>query len=139
MNPDFIFAYPAYNVRGTELNAVIGRNQLKRLDDNNAIRTRNLKLFLNGLDPAKYQTDFAVEGGMVCTNDDELYEAIRIYRSHGMVREAAEQKTKDRYQSEYPDLNPDFIFAYPAYNVRGTELNAVIGRNQLKRLDDNNA
>ena len=80
-----------------------------------------------------------VEGGMVCTNDDELYEAIRIYRSHGMVREAAEQKTKDRYQSEYPDLNPDFIFAYPAYNVRGTELNAVIGRNQLKRLDDNNA
>jgi CDP-6-deoxy-D-xylo-4-hexulose-3-dehydrase len=80
-----------------------------------------------------------VEGGMVCTNDDELYEAIRIYRSHGMVREAAEQKTKDRYQSEHPDLNPDFIFAYPAYNVRGTELNAVIGRNQLKRLDDNNA
>jgi len=80
-----------------------------------------------------------VEGGMVCTNDDELHEAIRIYRSHGMIREAAEQETKDRYQSKYPDLNPDFIFAYPAYNVRGTELNAVIGRNQLKRLDDNNA
>ena len=79
-----------------------------------------------------------VEGGMVCTNDDELYEAIRIYRSHGMVREASERATKDRYQSEHPDLNPDFIFAYPAYNVRGTELNAVIGRNQLKRLDDNN-
>jgi len=80
-----------------------------------------------------------VEGGMVCTNDDELYEAIRIYRSHGMVREASEQTTKDHYTAEYPDLNPDFIFAYPAYNIRGTELNAVIGRNQLKRLDDNNA
>jgi CDP-6-deoxy-D-xylo-4-hexulose-3-dehydrase len=62
LNPDFIFAYPAYNVRGTELNAVIGRNQLKRLDDNNTIRTRNLRLFLNRLDPIKYQTDFAVEG-----------------------------------------------------------------------------
>ena len=80
-----------------------------------------------------------VEGGMVCTNDDELYEAIRIYRSHGMVREASEQSTKERYQSKHPDLNPEFIFAYPAYNVRGTELNAVIGRHQLKRLDDNNA
>ena len=80
-----------------------------------------------------------VEGGMVCTNDDELYESIRIYRSHGMVREASEETTKDHYSSEYPDLNPDFIFAYPAYNVRGTELNAVIGRNQLKRLDENNA
>ena len=61
-----------------------------------------------------------VEGGMVCTNDDALYEAIRIYRSHGMVREASEQSTKERYQSEHPDLNPEFIFAYPAYNVRGT-------------------
>jgi len=80
-----------------------------------------------------------VEGGMVCTNDDELCEFIRIYRSHGMVREASEQATKDYYTSKHPDLNPDFIFAYPAYNVRGTELNAVIGRNQLKRLDDNNA
>jgi CDP-6-deoxy-D-xylo-4-hexulose-3-dehydrase len=80
-----------------------------------------------------------VEGGMVCTNDDALYETIRIYRSHGMVREAAEQSTKERYQSEHPDLNPEFIFAYPAYNVRGTELNAVIGRHQLKRLNDNNA
>ena len=80
-----------------------------------------------------------VEGGMVCTNDDELYESIRIYRSHGMVREASEETTKDHYTSKYPDLNPDFIFAYPAYNVRGTELNAVIGRNQLKRLDENNA
>jgi CDP-6-deoxy-D-xylo-4-hexulose-3-dehydrase len=79
-----------------------------------------------------------VEGGMVCTNDDALYDALRIYRSHGMVREAAAE-TKDRYQAEHPDLNPDFIFAFPAYNVRGTELNAVIGRNQLKRLDDNNA
>ena len=80
-----------------------------------------------------------VEGGMVCTNDDELHEAIRIYRSHGMVREAASQATKDHYTTEHPDLNPDFIFAYPAYNVRGTELNAVIGLNQIKRLDNNNA
>jgi len=78
-----------------------------------------------------------IEGGMVCTNDDTLYDALRIYRSHGMVREAAAE-TKERYQAEHPDLNPDFIFAFPAYNVRGTELNAVLGRNQLKRLDDNN-
>ena len=79
-----------------------------------------------------------VEGGMVCTNEDELYEAIRLYRSHGMVREASEQTTKERYTANHPDLNPDFIFAYPAFNVRGTELNAVIGRHQMKRLDANN-
>ena len=62
LNPDFIFAYPAYNMRSTELNAVIGRSQLGRLDENNRLRTRNLKLFLDNLDPSKYQTDFATEG-----------------------------------------------------------------------------
>lgn len=80
-----------------------------------------------------------IEGGMVCTNDDALYEALRLFRSHGMVREASQPATKAGYHAQYPDLNPDFIFAYPAYNVRGTELNAVLGRNQLKRLDENNA
>jgi CDP-6-deoxy-D-xylo-4-hexulose-3-dehydrase len=62
LNPDFIFAFPAYNVRSTEMNAVIGRSQLKRLDENNKLRTDNLRLFLNNLDPDKYQTDFVVEG-----------------------------------------------------------------------------
>jgi CDP-6-deoxy-D-xylo-4-hexulose-3-dehydrase len=62
LNPEFIFAFPAYNVRSTELNAVIGRSQLNRLDDNNRLRTRNLKVFLDTLDQSRYQTDFAVEG-----------------------------------------------------------------------------
>jgi CDP-6-deoxy-D-xylo-4-hexulose-3-dehydrase len=79
-----------------------------------------------------------VEGGMVCTNDSHLYEVIRMLRSHGMVREATSNALKQAYQQQYPDCNPEFIFAFPAFNVRSTELNAVIGRSQLKRLDDNN-
>lgn len=79
-----------------------------------------------------------VEGGMACTNDAELYETLRMFRSHGMVREASPQ-VRARYQERHPDLNPDFIFAFPAYNVRSTEINAVIGRSQLRRLDANNA
>jgi len=79
-----------------------------------------------------------VEGGMVCTNDENIYEMIRMLRSHGMVREAMSDEIKQNYIQQNPDLNPDFIFAYPAYNVRGTEIGAVIGRNQLKRLDENN-
>lgn len=80
-----------------------------------------------------------VEGGMVCTNDEELYEILRMLRAHGMVREALSPELKRRYKEQYSDLNPDFIFAYPAYNVRSTELNAVLGRSQLKRLDERNA
>lgn len=79
-----------------------------------------------------------VEGGMVCTNDPAIYETVRMLRSHGMVREASSPEVRQSYCDRHPDLNPDFIFAYPAYNMRSTELNAVIGRSQLKRLDENN-
>lgn len=79
-----------------------------------------------------------VEGGMVCTNDADLAEAVRMLRSHGMVRELTDPARKQAYKDAHPDLNPDFIFAFPAYNVRSTELNAVVGRSQLPRLDANN-
>jgi len=79
-----------------------------------------------------------IEGGMISTNDADLYEALRMLRSHGMVRESGSETLKSSYTQKYPDLNPDFIFAFPAYNVRSTEINAVLGRAQLKRLDQNN-
>ncbi len=79
-----------------------------------------------------------IEGGMVCTDDADLFEMVRMFRSHGMVRESTSQAVKDGYRERHPDLNPDFIFAFPSYNVRSTEINAVIGRRQLPRLDANN-
>ena len=79
-----------------------------------------------------------IEGGMVCTNDEEIYELLRMLRSHGMVRESSNNDLKNQYITDNPYLSPDFIFAYPAYNVRNTEIGAVIGRNQLKRIDENN-
>ena len=79
-----------------------------------------------------------IEGGMISTNDDDLYDMLRMLRSHGMVRESLNSETKMNYIANYPDLNPDFIFAYPSHNMRSTELNALIGLEQLKRLDRNN-
>jgi CDP-4-dehydro-6-deoxyglucose reductase, E1 len=79
-----------------------------------------------------------VEGGMVCTNDADFYETVRMLRSHGMIRELESESRRRDYADEHPDLNPDFIFALPGYNVRSTEINAVFGRSQLKRLDDGN-
>ena len=79
-----------------------------------------------------------IEGGMVCTDNADLYETVRMLRGHGMVRELDCNGRKFDYIDEYPDLNPDFIFAFPAYNVRSTEINAVMGRSQLKRLDAGN-
>ncbi len=79
-----------------------------------------------------------VEGGMVCTNDDQFYQIVRLLRSHGLVRESTCAATRERYASDHPDLNPDFIFALPGWNMRSTEINAVIGQSQLARLDANN-
>lgn len=76
-----------------------------------------------------------IEGGMVCTNDPEVYQQVRMLRSHGMVREANDPAVHEAYQSANPELNPDFIFAFPAYNVRNTEIGGIMGRSQLKRLD----
>ena len=79
-----------------------------------------------------------IEGGMVCTNDEKVFETFRMLRSHGMVRETTNKDIKEKYIQNHPDLSPDFIFAYPAYNVRNTEIGAVLGMSQLKRLDKNN-
>jgi CDP-6-deoxy-D-xylo-4-hexulose-3-dehydrase len=79
-----------------------------------------------------------IEGDMVCTDDADLYAMIRMLRAHGLVREAGSDVVKQRYAAEHPDLTPDFIFALPGFNVRSTEINAVMGRSQLRRLDVNN-
>jgi CDP-4-dehydro-6-deoxyglucose reductase, E1 len=78
-----------------------------------------------------------IEGGMICTNDQEVYQQVRMLRSHGMVREASDPEVLAAYRSANPELNPDFIFAFPAYNTRNTEIGGILGRSQLKRLDRN--
>ena len=78
-----------------------------------------------------------VEGGMICTNDAQVYQKARMLRAHGMVRESNSSEVRDHYTKSYPDLNPDFIFAFPAYNVRNTEIGAILGLSQLSRLDQN--
>ena len=76
-----------------------------------------------------------IEGGIVSTNDLELYEMLRMMRSHGMVRESSREDTRREFATKYPDLNPDFIFSVPAHNMRPNEINGILGLAQLKRLD----
>ena len=78
-----------------------------------------------------------IEGGMVCTNDENVYHTVRMLRSHGMVRECGSEPMIKNYQKVYPELNSDFIFAYAAYNMRNNEIGGILGQNQLKHLDEN--
>lgn len=78
-----------------------------------------------------------IEGGVISTDNADLYDLLLMLRSHGMVRESSRVSTRKKFASDYPDLNPDFIFAHATHNMRSTELNAVLGIEQLKRLDQN--
>lgn len=78
-----------------------------------------------------------IEGGAICTSDPEFADVVRMLRSHGLVRESRSEKKKAAFQEAFPDLNSEFIFAHAAHNNRPTELNGVLGRSQLRRLDAN--
>ena len=79
-----------------------------------------------------------IEGGMISTNDTKIYEIARMIRSHGMLREIGNNKQQSIYKKKYRNLNSDFIFMLPGFNMRNNEIGGLIGISQLKRLDSNN-
>lgn len=78
-----------------------------------------------------------IEGGMICTDDEDIYQMARMLRSHGMVREMNNESMRQDWIEANPNVHPDFIFTMPAYNLRNNELGAIMGMSQLKRLDAN--
>ena len=79
-----------------------------------------------------------IEGGMVCTNNKKFYETIKMLRGHGLLRECGNHSFENKMKKKYKNLSPNFIFMYSAFNMRNNEVQAVIGINQLKRLNKNN-
>lgn len=69
------------------------------------------------------------EGGMVLTNDDELANRLRLFRSHGITRDPAQMRdtSPDPWYYEQIDLG---------YNYRMTDIQAALGTSQMGRLDD---
>lgn len=74
-----------------------------------------------------------MEGGMILTNDEELYQILLSIRSHGWTRSLPKinkisNKTND-------DFYEAFRFVLPGYNVRPIEMEGAVGIEQLKKLD----
>ncbi len=74
-----------------------------------------------------------VEGGMVSTNNTDLYDLMKMKRSHGLSRESVHA---EMYANMYPEINPQFLFMTDGYNFRNNEIGAVLGQSQLRRLGD---
>jgi CDP-6-deoxy-D-xylo-4-hexulose-3-dehydrase len=73
-----------------------------------------------------------IEGGMISTNDSDLYDLMKMKRTHGLARASSKF---DEYADKSPEIEKSFLFVTDGYNFRNTELNAVLGIEQLKRLD----
>ena len=75
-----------------------------------------------------------IEGGMVCTDNDELSNVLKSLRSHGWDRdmdEASRHKLRKSFKVDN-DFESLYKFYYMGFNFRSTDLQAFIGINQLK-------
>ena len=80
-----------------------------------------------------------IEGGMVCTFDDELAEMVKIVRANGWDRNLDPGQQK-KWRSKHKVLNEyesKYIFYDLAYNLRPTEITGFLGITQLKYLKGN--
>jgi len=77
-----------------------------------------------------------IEGGAITTSDSNLYSVMLSIRSHGWSRDVpAADRQAWREEYEIDEFREFYSFYYAGYNLRSSDLNAFLGRNQLKRLD----
>lgn len=78
-----------------------------------------------------------IEGGMICTDDEELYENLKMSRSHGWTRNNSETfKQKKRDENNVNDFYDIYTFYNLAFNFRPTEINGFIGNTQIQYWDE---
>ena len=78
-----------------------------------------------------------IEGGMVCTDDEEIYRLLLSIRSHGWDRDFdKDYQSKIRKENGVNDFRALYTFYYPGFNLRSTDLQAFIGLSQIEKIDN---
>ena len=77
-----------------------------------------------------------IEGGMVSTDNSDLYNLMKIKRSHGLARELPAE-LYEQAKLTYANIDPNFLFLTDGYNFRNNEIAAILGLSQLEKLDQN--
>ena len=78
-----------------------------------------------------------IEGGMVCTSNSKLNDVLLSMRSHGWDRDLSPDRQaewRDKYNID--DFRAQYTFYYPGMNLRSTDLQAFLGLNQIKKIED---
>jgi CDP-6-deoxy-D-xylo-4-hexulose-3-dehydrase len=73
-----------------------------------------------------------MEGGMIATNDEKVYELGKAIRTFGWSREL---KNKEVLKKNNPNIDSRFLFVNTGYNLRPTELQGAFGIHQIGKLD----
>ncbi|EON11775.1 MULTISPECIES: DegT/DnrJ/EryC1/StrS aminotransferase family protein [Pandoraea] len=76
-----------------------------------------------------------MEGGMIVTDDEELYHILLSLRAHGWTRNLPKFNHVCGEKSDDP-FKESFRFMLPGYNVRPLEMSGAIGIEQVKRLPE---
>ena len=71
------------------------------------------------------------EGGMVVTDDEKLYQRLKLFRSHGITREGWEM------EGSAPEQGEGWYYQQVAlgFNYRMTDIQAALGASQMDKLD----
>lgn len=75
-----------------------------------------------------------MEGGVVVTDDEEMYHVMLSLRAHGWTRNLPVENHVTGRKSDDP-FEESFKFVLPGYNLRPLEMEGAIGQEQLKKLD----
>ena len=80
-----------------------------------------------------------IEGGIISTDDFELYEILLSIRSHGWDRDLSDDTAQLlRNKHNIDSFDSLYTFYYPGFNVRATEIQSFLGIQQLKTIDSRN-
>jgi dTDP-4-amino-4,6-dideoxygalactose transaminase len=125
-----------------QLKAIIGPRNIVMIEDN----CESLGSCYNGKQGGtfglmgSYSSFFShhistMEGGLIATDDEELYHILLCLRSHGWTRNLPIENKVCGTKSDNA-FEEAFRFILPGYNVRPGEIHAAIGIEQLKKLPD---
>ena len=75
-----------------------------------------------------------IEGGLVLTDDREIYNLLKSLRNHGWTRD--QDKDSPIFEKRDDDFFEAYRFILPGYNLRPTEIQGAIGNVQLNKLEE---
>jgi dTDP-4-amino-4,6-dideoxygalactose transaminase/intein/homing endonuclease len=96
----------------------------------------NLENFIGGNQPICLHNS-TIEGGMICTDDFNMYNILKAIRSHGWDRDL-DEPFKSELKRDYgvDDFKDLYTFYFPGFNLRSTDLQAYIGMLQMDKIDN---